>query len=316
MDSDTTNPIQSPTDGTTSRVCGELGVKESCRGWSLPILPILVLLIATLTYFYGWPVLAIVAGMIAMTGLGTAIYDKLTHATRCRYCNVIKAELAAERGIDIERITTFHEVNYDDHMEVQTYIDGKEDILVDIDLNERILDWPSTGSSALLRPVDIGCRPSPSIPAETLMQNGSQAWLMFFAVSSALNESGCLDDLGVAAMACHDCVKTRFGYPNDEGRPEHPLYTYGMREAESSILEVVDSPWVAEVTGQMSESAARIWGGRGMEAQGQGRATHKHFIMPLKEATFECIASELRVERFFKTFDEAMRHGVAKMRED
>lgn len=38
------------------------------------------------------------------------------------------------------------------------------------------------------------------------------------------------------------------------------------------------------------------------------RRTLRHFIVALKEATFECLAESLRVERFCPTFDEAYAH--------
>ncbi|MFT5051029.1 MAG: hypothetical protein ACI8QZ_002436 [Chlamydiales bacterium] len=113
------------------------------RGASIPILPILILLVAGLTYAFGWKVPAIVAALVAAITLGVAIHDRLTHATKCRYCNKIKARLAPERGIEIARISTVHEVPHDDYMEIRVSIDGKRDILVAIDFNEEILDWPA-----------------------------------------------------------------------------------------------------------------------------------------------------------------------------
>ena len=107
-----------------------------------PMLLLLILLIAVSTYFWGWVVLVGVAATVVSITLGTASYDKLYHATKCRYCNKIKAVLAEQRGVDIHRITTVHEVNYDDHMDIRIYVDGAKDILVDMDFNEEVLAWP------------------------------------------------------------------------------------------------------------------------------------------------------------------------------
>ena len=115
-----------------------------------------------------------------------------------------------------------------------------------------------------LRPCDIGCEPS-SVPAETLLQDGWKTYLLFFAVSKSVDESGNLKDLGVAVLDCQDCVVSRFGYPNDEGLPEHPLYGCGMESAKTSVLEVVESSWAAAVSDQIVASRRRIWGGRGMD---------------------------------------------------
>src|SRR4051794_36899649 len=95
----------------------------------------------------------------------------------------------------------------------------------------------------LLRPFDVGCEPSPSVPAETVLQDGWKTYLLFWSVSKSVGASGYLDDLGVAVVDCQGCVLTKFGYPNDEGTPEHPLYSLGF-DVGSSIQEVVASNWV------------------------------------------------------------------------
>jgi hypothetical protein len=96
------------------------------------------------------------------------------------------------------------------------------------------------------------------MPAEAVLQDGWKTYLLFFAVSKAVDESSLLDDLGVAVLDCQHCVMSKFGYPNDEGRPEHPLYGYGMSELPTSIFEVINSPWAQEVTDQGIASARRI----------------------------------------------------------
>src|SRR6478736_4934736 len=104
--------------------------------------------------------------------------------------------------------------------------------------------------AARVQPYDIGCEPSPSIPAETLIQNGWKTYLLFFAVSKEADESGHLKDLGVAILDCQDCAMSKFGSPNDEGLIEHPLYAAGIAGAASSVLEVINSSWEREVAEQ------------------------------------------------------------------
>ena len=113
----------------------------------------------------------------------------------------------------------------------------------------------------MIQAVDIGCEPSPSVPAETVIQDGWITYLLFFAVSRERNQSGFLTDLGVAVVACTDCQIAKFGYPNDEGLPEHPLYDSGIEGADSSVLEVVPSNWVVEMSAQTRASAAAHLGG-------------------------------------------------------
>jgi len=165
-----------------------------------------------------------------------------------------------------------------------------------------------------VQPYDIGCEPSPSVPAETLLQDGWKTYLLFWAVGKAARGSGGLDDLGVAVMDCRDCAMSRFGYPNDEGLPEHPLYAAGLGSAGTAVVEVLDSAWAAEVAEQRLASARRIWGGRGMDWGWARNRTHRHFVVTFKEATFECIASELVVERFCATFDAAYAQVLAEFR--
>src|SRR5262245_49024078 len=71
--------------------------------------------------------------------------------------------------------------------------------------------------SIILRPYDIGCEPSPSVPAETVIQDGWSTFVLFYAVSKAVDETGYLKDLRVAVVECQSCSMAKFGYPNDEG---------------------------------------------------------------------------------------------------
>ena len=166
-----------------------------------------------------------------------------------------------------------------------------------------------------VKPFDIGCEPSPSVPAETLIQDGWRTFLLFFAVSKSGDENGRLKDLRVAVLECEGCVSTNFGYPNDEGLPEHPYYNQGLSDVTTDVVEVVDSPWRAEVEGQMDDSAKRIWGGRGVAVPTSEAAQLRHFIVTLKEATFECSAKNLRVVKFAEDFEEAFSYVSGKLAE-
>jgi hypothetical protein len=125
------------------------------------------------------------------------------------------------------------------------------------------------------------------VPAETVLQEGWKTYLLFFAVSQDVDESCHLKDFGVAVLDCQNCAMSKFGYPNDEGLVEHRLYASGMAELQTSVLEVVDSPWEHEVHEQMLASARRIWRKRGMGWDGARKRELRHFIIRLKEKTFE-----------------------------
>jgi hypothetical protein len=128
---------------------------------------------------------------------------------------------------------------------------------------------------------------------------------VIFAVSKQVDESGYLKDLGAAILDCQNCAMSKFGFPNDEGLAEHPLYASVIAEAASSILEVTESSWEREVTEQRLASARRIWGGRGMDWDWALKRELRHFIVLLKEKTFECFATSLSVKRFCSTFEDA-----------
>lgn len=160
-----------------------------------------------------------------------------------------------------------------------------------------------------LIPCDIGCEPSPSVPAETLLQDSASTFLLFFACSRMVGTHGYFTDLGVAVVECVDCCATRFGYPNDEGLPEHPLYDLGLDRLGSNVLEVEGSAWAGEVSAQRRLSAKRIWGREPERAN-----LPRHFVVCLKERTFECLAADLSVRIFAKDFGEAFAYVQERFR--
>ncbi|MDB5346605.1 MAG: hypothetical protein JWP89_4982 [Schlesneria sp.] len=164
-----------------------------------------------------------------------------------------------------------------------------------------------------VRPYDIGCEPSPSEPAETLIQTGDKSYLLFFAVSKTVQENGYLKNLGIAILDCVNVSSAKLGYPNDEGLPEHPFWNHGLADSRSSVVEVSGSEWLADIQDQRNRSANRIWGGRGMKWVPSGESS-KHFLITLKEATFECIAESLTVVEYARDFDAAFAYVISELK--
>jgi hypothetical protein len=168
----------------------------------------------------------------------------------------------------------------------------------------------------ILQAYNIGCEPSPSIAAGTLLQSGRYIYLLFFAVSKEVNKkTDYLDNLGVAILRCNGCMVTKCGYPNYGGGdintlPEHSLFKYGLEDPDSSILEVANSPWSLEVFEQMKKSF-----GKDRDFTNPNLDELKHFIIIFDEDTFECIASSLTVEKYCQTFDEAYSYVIDKFGE-
>lgn len=169
--------------------------------------------------------------------------------------------------------------------------------------------------SILFKPYKIECQPSPSISAETLIADALSTYLLFFAVSESANNSGYLTDLGVAIVECKDCCISSFGYPNDEGFSEHPLYEHGLNNITSAVIEVVESAWLKDIVAQQTTSAQRIAAKRSMTQNVVHNSSNKHFIIPFKDKTFECIANELVVVDYAKNFQEATEYVFNKLRE-
>ena len=158
--------------------------------------------------------------------------------------------------------------------------------------------------------VDISCQPSFSGSAETVIQTENTTLVAFRAISSKLSVDGCYDALGFALVECVGCSRTQFGYPNDEGLVEHPLYNQGLSEA-LGIAEVLNSSWAKALENQMEASARRIRGDHYNEAynvlEGETRTFNwKHFIFMFKENTFECIADSLKLHSVNQSYQEIM----------
>ncbi len=150
----------------------------------------------------------------------------------------------------------------------------------------------------VFKPYKFACEPCPGAPYETLLQDGWNAFLVF-------KPSG--ENRDYVIVECENCSSTRFGYPNDEGLPEHPHYRDGLSAGGTSIFVSEESPWLLEITTQERKSSERIWGGRGMQLPTGSRMLY-HFIIPMKEATFECIASGLKVAHRVKSYEEAFAY--------
>jgi hypothetical protein len=148
--------------------------------------------------------------------------------------------------------------------------------------------------------IDIGVQPAPSAYDQMIIEGMGAIHVLFDAMSTTKGRDGRYEDRGIAAVECVHCTMTKYGYPNNEGRPEHSLWHQGLSKCDSSIVEVRDSPWFDEVSGQMRNSARRIFGDRyeSLYKKTDGArkgAGMRHFIFLFREHTFECIASDLLV---------------------
>ncbi len=65
-------------------------------GGSLPLLPILIVILVVLSWFFGWIVPVAAVALFVLIAVSVAIYDRVSHDKRCRWCNRIKSILQAD----------------------------------------------------------------------------------------------------------------------------------------------------------------------------------------------------------------------------
>ncbi len=75
---------------------------------------------------------------------------------------------------------------------------------------------------------------------------------------------------------------SRFGYPNDEALPGHPLYANGIDH--HWIYEVQEPSWLEQIKIQNAVSFPV-----------KSRWSQRHFIVTFKDSTFECLADDYQV---------------------
>lgn len=80
------------------------------------------------------------------------------------------------------------------------------------------------------------------------------------------------------------CLAFKFGYPNDEALPGHPLYERGFEGV--TIYEVLRSSWVAELTRR---------NGVGFPDSDLTAYGIRHFLFSFHERTLEVIGDGLDV---------------------
>jgi hypothetical protein len=154
--------------------------------------------------------------------------------------------------------------------------------------------------------LEVGCHPEAAISGGLLLQSESAVFLLFNAMSDEKNADGCYEYVGTAVMRFKGCHCTLFGGPNDEARPEHPLYQRGLADFGYRICEVLNSSWAREVTLRARRSAERIWGDRFGAAYEQHDWSTRHFIVSFHDSTFECLAKDFELTVHREPFDQLL----------
>lgn len=156
--------------------------------------------------------------------------------------------------------------------------------------------------------LNVACHPDAGVSAAILLQSEYSVFLCFNAATiektAACSPS---DPPRISVIEFKLCQMTRFGGPNDEGLPEHPLYSKGLSRAMYSVCEVLNSSWAAAEAERQRKSAMRI---RGDATSVKGC---RHFLVSFHDSTFECLAKDLSVSLSAEPFPDIAARILKKM---
>ena len=141
-------------------------------------------------------------------------------------------------------------------------------------------------------PLDLGVVPEAAVPGGLLVQSEYSAYFLFNAMR--VQEDGRRVEAGTAVVAFHAPLQTRFGNPNDEARPGHPVL--GRHNQYSEICEVLASSWLAEIERQNKVSFPEF-----------RYSGVRHFIVTLHDSTLECLARGIALEACVDSYEAAFR---------
>lgn len=150
---------------------------------------------------------------------------------------------------------------------------------------------------------DVSISPSGSEPV--LLQTELRTVLLFLFFAGAKQRrrlarrrrGNVVQSARFAVVEIVGCSQTKFGYPNDEALPGHPLYWRGMAGYE--INEVKNSTWVKQIV-EMNR----------VQFPATPDSTQRHFIFSFHDSTLECIATRLRLEKIERSYKKALRRAV------
>lgn len=150
--------------------------------------------------------------------------------------------------------------------------------------------------------LDLGCRPEAAVSGPLLLATDRSTFLTFNAVRKV---GQWWEDAGKALVEFTHCSCVQFGYPNDEALPGHPLYAAGVQSY--GIYEVLNSSWHQRLINQNRVSFPHA---------DYSKAISRHFVIVFHDSTFECLASDIRLELtqepFQQTFDRIAKIVLAE----
>jgi hypothetical protein len=149
--------------------------------------------------------------------------------------------------------------------------------------------------------LDLGCVPDPGDSGPLLLQDERRAYLLFNLPT--LNPDDMAEPLRIALVELQGCRATRFGYPNDEALPGHPLYQQGL--SYYGVFEVLESSWITQLEGQ---NRVRFPNSR--------PRTSRHFAFTFHDSTLECIADDLSLSITEEPFAQILQSVTWRFAQD
>jgi len=141
-------------------------------------------------------------------------------------------------------------------------------------------------------PLDLGVVPEAAVSGGFLIQSEHSAWFLFNAMR--VQPNGRRVEAGIAVVELQHHLQTRFGHPNVDALPGHPVL--GQAHEGDGVYEVLESSWLAEVQRQ-NRIVFPEYSFTGV----------RHFIVTLHDATLECLANNLVLEACLDDSEAALR---------
>lgn len=132
--------------------------------------------------------------------------------------------------------------------------------------------------------LDLGYVPEAAVSGPLLIQDDYRAFVTFNAMR--LGTDGRRIDADTAVVELKGCWLTKFGYPNDEALPGHPLYAKGLHAY--GIFEVLGSSWISSVHAQNLVPFPK--------PNPRSSTSSRHFIFTFHDSTLECLADDISLK--------------------
>ena len=146
--------------------------------------------------------------------------------------------------------------------------------------------------------LDLGCRPEGGVSGGVLVSSEYSTFLTFNAVKPSEDGSR-VESAGHAVVEFSRCRLTKFGYPNDEARWGIARY----QEISYGIYEVTNSEWIPEIVRLNRYSFPDT----------PDDTTTRHFLFAFHDSTFECLATDMRLELTTEPYEQIFARISARL---